>query len=127
MTSHTNPENQLLRYEDAIRKGETLLTMMRASDSVAGSMFNPPRSSAQSAFLDPNDLSTWGYEDLSTWGLEPSSDKYFCSLEGFTKLCTSLGIDTRWANEGGDCIDISDAHLPTKACFDSTLALEPVS
>jgi hypothetical protein len=119
MTSDTNPENQLLRYEDAIRKGETLLTMMRASDSVAGSMFNPPRSSAQSAFLDPN--------DLSTWGLEPSSDKYFCSLEGFTKLCTSLGIDTRWANEGGDCIDISDAHLPTKACFDSTLALEPVS
>jgi hypothetical protein len=114
MASNPTPPKQLLRYEDAVRKGSKLLYMMHASDSVAGNMFNPPRSSAQSTFLDPKDLCTSGYTSRS--------DLDSSALEAWPRMWTNLDIDVRNPSEGGDCTHMAVLHLSINAYFHSFLS-----
>jgi len=71
-------------YRNAVAKGQRLLNMMLASDSVAGSMLDPPQPSASNQFLDQSSLQDWGY----TRALHP--------FEGFelkfTDTLTALGL-----------------------------------
>ena len=48
-------------YKDAIAKGQKLLDMMRASDSVTGMMLKSPAPLACSQFLNQSSLNDWGY------------------------------------------------------------------
>jgi hypothetical protein len=72
-------------------------------------MFNPPRSSAQSDFLSPEDLHTWGYDTSAGDGNN--------ILYHFPDMCTSLGIDREDSNY------VQEVHDPTNAKFASTFSL----
>jgi hypothetical protein len=78
-----NPGNETPSYADAVRKGQKLIDMMQAEDHTAGQMFDPPRVSAESQFLEQQCLRDWGYtRSYTSWiSYAPSSfDAFFEAL-----------------------------------------------
>jgi hypothetical protein len=57
----SQPHDPSEAYRKAVAKGQKLLNMMRASDSAAGALLNPPKPSATSELLSQSLLEEWGY------------------------------------------------------------------
>jgi hypothetical protein len=57
----SQPHDPSEPYRKAVAKGQKLLDMMRASDSAAGALLNPPKPSATSEMLSQTLLEEWGY------------------------------------------------------------------
>ncbi|KAJ4406908.1 Mitochondrial import inner membrane translocase subunit tim8 [Didymella pomorum] len=61
-------------FQKAKNKGCTLLSQMHADDAQAGQLFEPPRESAHSDYLELSDLTDWGYFTKKTGITQPKCD-----------------------------------------------------
>ncbi|KAF2109955.1 hypothetical protein BDV96DRAFT_669005 [Lophiotrema nucula] len=83
-------------WKDAVCKGRIFINQMKVSDKAAGAMMKIPQDSAESKFLDTDELEKWGYEGLD-W--DPYYD-FTTTLQLDTAL-KSLGIsDPKKKSEG---------------------------
>ncbi|KAF2125413.1 hypothetical protein P153DRAFT_112702 [Dothidotthia symphoricarpi CBS 119687] len=97
-----SPEKGHLTYSDALTKGTILLEMMQADDYTAGQMFTAARPSAESQFLSPTALQTWGYN---------RSTPNFDELENIISPLYHIGVDTDNIQGSGLNVEIFDHHI----------------